>query len=248
VSALAERDATSWRRAPGGGKQGWYRGQDVPVEYFQQRLSELIARGTSKGQVCRRMGGHFVGEIAKIDLLDQTIGLKPYPSNGRYRRARRHVTYETARRLADAIEIDPSPWPSGARVPVAAFHAAYRSDLDAGLSKGAICRRLGGNFLRTGPRLYQLDWTIGLRPYPADGGSAARVATRVRYETAVRLAFAMRMGPEAAESPDDELARLIAEQEADELCGDRIWQPDLSLQTGLGNAPPRTLGDALEAL
>jgi hypothetical protein len=85
---------------------------EVPIEPFRARYEQLLKNGTSASEVARRMGFRAsptarVPGGADTQRLKRTLGLAPY-----YKRGKTYigkgVTYETAVRLAEALEMDPA--------------------------------------------------------------------------------------------------------------------------------------------
>jgi hypothetical protein len=80
----------------------------VPAAPFRARYEELVANGDTAGAIARRAGWtHHLGG-GDTTYLKRLLGLKPWfnPEYGAYWGGE-HTRYETAAKLAKAMDLDP---------------------------------------------------------------------------------------------------------------------------------------------
>lgn len=88
----------------------------IDVAPFRERALEQVADGSASwSEMCVRLGWLRGGRrtsynrphAADTTRLKRTLGLSEGMSHGTYRGYRRHVSYDMALRLCDAMDLDP---------------------------------------------------------------------------------------------------------------------------------------------
>ena len=78
---------------------------DIDVTPLRKRFFELEERGVTASDITRRLGYVWDGRL-DVTRFKRHLGLKPWKTGGR-EGANRRVRYDTARRLCEALELDP---------------------------------------------------------------------------------------------------------------------------------------------
>lgn len=79
---------------------------EISNDPFRERFLQLRRQGLTASEVARRMGWYLSHRPADINRVNRVLGLKSRSDRG-FNGSQKMVTEETARRLCEALDMDP---------------------------------------------------------------------------------------------------------------------------------------------